>query len=194
MDRRAMTYKLNYTIFDDIDTEAQAYCLGCFYFNTAGRIQRRDRELLSIISDILEYEGSIRKNGKIYEINISQQQFLDKLNFNQNILPSLRDDLMCHFVRGIYDLYGSLIISKHKYLNVNIVLNENFIQALRNYLLHNLNIVTKHYYRYSHTNTIQMMITCTSDAKLFCQWMYQDASYYLTRKFIKYQEYIKKGV
>lgn len=189
-----MTYKFNNTIFNSITTEAQAYCLGCFYFNTTGRIQRQDMELLSIISDILEYDGPIRQNGKTYEINISQQHFLDKLNFNNNILPPLHDDLMCHFVRGIFDLYGSLNISKHKYLNVNIVLYEDFVQSLRNYLVDNLDIATKHYYRYSHTNTIQMMITKTEDAKKFMNWVYQDANYYLTRKYQNYRKYLKKSV
>jgi len=191
---QTMTYTLNHTIFDDIDTEAQAYCLGCFYFNTTGRIQRRDMELLSIISDVLEYDGPIRKNGQVYEINISQQCFLDKLNFNYNTLPLLRVELVHHFIRGIFDLYGSFNISKQKYLNVNIVLNEMFIQSLRNHLLANLNIATKHYYRYSHTNTVQMMITRTEDAKKFCKWIYQEANYYLTRKFNIWDQYYKKSV
>jgi len=194
--RHDMTYKLNTNIFNNIETEAQAYCLGCFYFHTNGRIQlgAHNIEILCIISKIIEYNGPIKVYNNIREINISQKDFLNTLNFDQNVLPNISQYLIQHFVRGIYDMYGSIYLVKNKYININIVQQENFLQCLRNWLKLNLDIDTKHYYRYSHTNTIQMMITRTNHAKIFLNWMYRDANYYLTRKFSKYQEYLKKGV
>lgn len=191
-----MTYKLNIHIFDNIETEAQAYCLGCFYFHTNGRIQlvAHKAKILFIISNILECEECVRTYNNVSEINISQKNFLNILNFDQNVLPDIPKYLISHFVRAIYDMYGSIYLVKNKYINVNIVQQENFVQCLRNWLKLNLNIDTKHYYRYSYTNTMQMMITRTNHAKIFLDWMYQDANYYLTRKYQKYQDYLQKGV
>lgn len=196
MDKRAMTYKLNTHIFNNIETEAQAYCLGCFYFHTNGRIQLTppNAQILFIISEILEYEGRIRTYNNMSELNISQKSFLNTLNFNQSVLPDISDCLIPHFIRAIFDMYGSIYLVKNKYMNINIVQQENFVQSLRKYIKDNLNIDTKHYYRYSHTTTIQMMITATPCAKKFMDWMYYDANYYLTRKFEKYHKYLENSV
>lgn len=196
MDRRAMTYKLKHNILHNIQNEAQAYCLGCFYFHTNGRIQlhKKNIEILSIIQEIFEYDGPIRIYNNICELYISQKQFIDSLNFNNSVLPDLTPELHRHFIRGIFDLYGSAYLVKKKYLNINIVQQETFINNLRDFIHTNLHIDTKHYYRYSYTNTIQMMITRTNYAKRFLEWIYRDANYYLTRKFQIWDKYNKKSV
>jgi len=196
VDKLAMTYKLNYNIFHNIENEAQAYCLGCFYFHPNGRLQLSPQniEILSIISNILEYDGPIRTYNNIVELNISQTRFVSELNFDHTKLPDIPSSLLHHFVRAIFDLYGSIYLVKNKYVNVNIVQREDFINELRLFLKDTLNIDTKHYYRYSYTNTIQMMITASPSVKKFMNWLYQDANYYLTRKFTKYQGLLKKGV
>ena len=191
-----MTYKLNCNIFNNIETEAQAYCLGCFYFHTNGRIQlsHKNKEILYIISDILEYDGPVRIYHNMAELNISRADFVSQLNFDSTKLPTLSSSLLYHFVRAIFDLYGSIYLVKNKYMNVNIVQREDFINELRHYLKDVLNVDTKHYYRYSYTNTVQMMITASPSVKKFMNWLYFDCNYYLTRKFTKYQKYLKKSV
>ena len=194
-----MTYSLNHSFFSSF-SEAQAYVLGHFYFRSHGRIQfsKHNLDILSIISSLLNYSGPIRIYEKIAELNISQKKFVNQLkdlgcvcNINTVAdLPDLPPDLFRHFVRALFESYGRLYLVKHKYYNVNLTLEENFIHKLRSYL----KIDTKHYYRYTHTNTIQMMITATPCAIKFCEWIYQDANYYGERKYLKYQDFLKKGV
>jgi DNA-binding CsgD family transcriptional regulator len=208
---RDWRYYVNEEFFDRIDCEAKAYVLGWFYFygciDDGGKIRiqvsNSDSHILTTIADLLKYDGPLYDNGCLLCINrkslakklISLGCAPNKsasLNFpSADIIPR---SLLSHFFRGVFDGHGSIIIKSGKYLNVTLVSNEDFIQSLREFLFFELNIDTKHYYRYSHTTTIQMMITRTSDAKKFLKWLYQDATYYLTRNFLKYSRYLKKSV
>jgi len=178
------------------------------------QIQTADADILHTIKDLMEYDGPLhpvpppkrfphRKHQTV--LTISRKSLADKLIAlgcvpNKSLtltfppVSIIPNSLLSHFIRGVFDGDGSISIKNNKYLNISITSCEDFIQPLREYLLNKLNIETKHYYRYSHTNTVQMMITSTPSAKKFLQWMYQDANYYLTRKFTKYQGLLKKGV
>ena len=199
-----MTYKLNTKYFSHLFTEAQAYCLGYFYARASGHLQLniQDKETLSIISSLLEYDGPIHSYGNITEINIKQKEFTTSLlslgcTLNRKYmssLPVLSTFLFPHFLRAIFENYGRMYLVKSKYLNVHINFNEQFVSELRFFLKTELNIETKHYYRYSHTNTLQMMITKRSDAIKFLNYIYSPSLYYLERKYQKYKEYGEKGV
>lgn len=189
--------------FNDINNELNSYILGWFYSRASGHIQVRlsDIQILRYIKQGLEYDGPIYVFPTIAELNISQKPFLAKLatfgcvpnRYHSSHFPS-HLNLLAPFIRGIFDSYGRVVICKSKYLNIHITYNETFINGLRDYLQTHLQIETKHYYRYTHTNTLQMMITTTVDAIKFLNWIYKDANYYMARKYLKYQEYAEKGV
>lgn len=219
---RDYRYYVNEHFFDSIDSEKTAYVLGWFYsdgcVDNNGKlriqIQKEDEDILYQIKDLMEYEGPL------YEIpppkKYPHRKHQVTLTINRKALANRLIQLGCtphksliltfpdfsvvpeiylpHFIRGVFDGDGSIVVKDDKYLNVSITSCESFIQPLRDYLRIKLEIDTKHYYRYEHTNTLQMMITHTKYAKKFLNWMYQDANFYLTRKFTKYQEYLEKGV
>ena len=219
---RNWKYSVNEHFFDTVDNEATAYILGWFYsdgcVDNKGKmriqIQADDVDILKTISVLMEYDGPLynvpppkkfphRKAQTCLCIN--RKVLADKLIAlgcvpNKSLkltFPSLSiipDSLLSHFIRGVFDGDGSISINRDKYLNVSITSCETFIQPFRQWVLNNLDIDTKHYYRHTHTNTVQMMITRTNDAKKFLDWLYLDATYYLTRKFQKYQKYLKKSV
>ena len=199
-----MTYKLNTNFFHSINTEAQAYCLGFFYARASGHIQlnKNNIQILHIISDLLQYNGPIHTYGNICEININQSGFtktLLSLGCTLNCkyvssLPNIPKHVLHHFVRAIYEDYGRAYLVKDKYLNINITFNEQFINELRIFLKKELNIDSKHYYRYTHTNTLQIMLTATPSVIKFLDYIYQPSFYYLERKFKIYRELKEKGV
>jgi DNA-binding CsgD family transcriptional regulator len=218
---RDWKYSVNERFFDAVTCEAVAYVLGWFYsdgcVDNQGKmriqIQKGDEEILYIIKELMGY------NGPLYEVPppkrfphrkaqvtlcINRKTLADNLirlgctpnksltlQYPHSIIP---DRLRSHFIRGVFDGDGSISVKQEKYLNISITSSEAFLQPLRDFLLEELNIPTKHYYRYSHTNTMQMMITRTKDAEKFLEWIYQDATYYLTRKFQKYQQHLKNSV
>ena len=211
-------YPVDEDFFKVIDTEDKAYILGWFYsdgcVDLKGKcriqIQTEDIAMLEQIKVKMGYGGPLydvpppkkfpeRKNQTCLCIN---RQTLAKdliklgcvphksLNLYWPTTEQVPDHLISHFVRGVFDGDGSLVVKKDKYLNASITGCDTLLDPLR-IILRGLGIDTKHYYRYSHTNTVSMMITKTAHAQSFMDWLYQDASFYLTRKFDKYQNYLK---
>ena len=187
-------YTINTEYFDIIDREDQAYLLAWFWSRASGHIQvgAQDVSILRTIQTLLSYTGEIHVYNNTAELNITNDGFRAGLIRAGCVLnchcaqsfPIISDVLVRHWIRGIFDNYGTMILSKDKYLNISIVYDENVISRIR-HILSSMGIETKHYYRYSHTNTIQMLITKSKHAKKFLNWLYDDANYYLTRKFQK---------
>jgi hypothetical protein len=196
-------YKLNTKYFDIIDSEDKAYALAWFWSRGTGRIQisKKDVDILHTLRVLLEYKGPVRIYDRVAELNITNPQFRAALakagcvlsKREDQIFPIIPDDLIRHFLRGIFDSYGTISISKGKYLNLSIVHNEAFATHIRQHLS-TLDIPTKHYYRYSHTTTVQVMITKTYDAEKCLNYLYSDSKCFLTRKFHIWDEYCKKSV
>ena len=190
-------YNINLDYFNIIDSEDKAYILAWFWSRGTGRVQTKDVEILHMIKSLLEYTGPVRN----MELNITNLDFRQTLKQagcvlskrNNQSFPIIPNDLVRHFCRGIFDSYGSICIHKNKYLNLSIVHNEEFLNGFRKHL-YNLDVSTKHYYRYSHTSTIQIMITKSVDAEKFLKYLYSDCNYYLTRKFQKYHKYLQNSV
>lgn len=197
-------YTIDYEYFDIIDNQDKAYALAWFWSRGLGRIQisRKDIDILRTLKVLLEYEGPIRIYDTKAELNITNPQFHASLaragcvrsKREDQLLPIIPDELMSHFVRGIFDSYGNIEICKQKYPNITIVHNEEFASALRSYMRNMLEIETRHYYRYSHTTTVQILITRTDHAIKLMRWMYADGNYFLTRKFQKCRQYLEKSV
>lgn len=193
-------YTLNTNYFTHIDSEPKAYLLAWFWSRGSGHIQvsPSKSEVLFLIRDQLEYTGKIYQRPNIYELNIHNPKFLNNLKeagcvknrYISQTLPDLYPPLFTHFLRGIFDSYGTITLSKGKYPNLSITYDDRFISALREYL----KIPTKHYYRYSHTNTIQMLITNTQHSIDFLYYIYSGCDYCLTRNYIKYTNLVKSGV
>lgn len=222
LEKRDWKYSVNEHFFDAVNSEEVAYVLGWFYsdgcVDNKGKmriqIQTEDVAILHTIKDLMGYDGPLhdvpppkkyphRKHQTA--LIISRKTLADQLiklgcvpnkSLTLTFPPSsiISDKLMPHFIRGVFDRDGSISIKNEKYLNISITSSETFLQPFREWLINHLAVDTKHYYRYSHTNTMQMMITRTLHAKIFLDWMYRDATYYLTRKFQKYEEYTKKSV
>jgi hypothetical protein len=196
-------YNININYFDIIDSEDKAYALAWFWSRGMGRIQIsiKDIDILRQLKTLLEYSGPIRVYDKIAELNITNPHFHAALiragcvssKRDDQLFPIILDELVRHFCRGIFDSYGTINVAKGKYLNLSIVHNETFATQFRQ-VLSALGISTKHYYRYSHTTTIQVMITKTVDAEKCLKWLYSGCKYFLTRKFQIWDKWYQKSV
>ena len=213
-------YKLNEDFFDVIDSEEKAYVLGWFYsdgcVNVLGKmriqIQAEDRAVLELIKKIMGY------TGPLYEIpppkkfphrkaqvclTMNRKRTADKLielgctpNKSLTVSMPTKDQVppkfFSHFIRGVFDGDGGVRIKKGKYLEAAITSTNIFLQPLRNYLLKRHKIETKHYYRYSYTNTMMMMTTKTDHSRRFLNWIYKDSHFYLTRKKEIFDKYLEE--
>lgn len=96
-----------------------------------------------------------------------------------------------HFIRGVFDGDGSLTINKGKYPQTSLMSTDDFLQPLRTYLLKNHNVETKHYYKTAHTNTMSMFTCKTEHSIRYLNWLYHDATFYLSRKKHKFDKYLE---
>ena len=199
-----MTYTYKVDFFAQIDTDIKAYILGVFYSRSSGRIQTSlsDFFILELVKSSLLYSGPIRIYGDSAELHISSRPFLTQLadagcvasKQHNSLFPTHLGVLLPGFIRGVFDSYGQITVVKGKYLNLSLVYNEKFIEGLRQFLWDTLHISTKHTYKSLSTNTISMLITKQCDAKKFLSWVYSDENSRRDRKYLKYQEFLEKGV
>jgi len=212
---RNYKYQVDESFFSEIDTQEKAYVLGWMYSDgnvtPEGKfriqIQKDDEEILYKIRAILQYDGPM------YDIDIPKNDWSKKpqtcLCVNRK---SMTEDLVrhgcspnkslvieyptwidptleSHFLRGILDGDGSINIKKGKYLNTSITTTDLFNKELQS-RLSKMGIDSQLYYRYEHTNTCSLMVTKTSHANKFLEYLYQDSSICLARKHQKYQEFL----
>lgn len=186
-----------------IDTEQKAYIVGWLYSRAKIRVQVTEPKLpaLELIRDFFNL-GNINRYGSIYEYNINNKTITDELlqcgcGINKHSIvtfpPRIKEDLLWHFIRGVFDSYGTIIFNKQKYINITITYRDQFLEELRVFL-RQYNIQTIYYYKSMHTNTTQLIITKRDSCLKFLENIYFDANYYLARNFDKYKSDSSKGV
>ena len=100
--------------------------------------------------------------------------------------------LLHHFIRGYFD--GDGHISKDKrlvkpYYHINITSSEGFIQSLKDELIENGIIPGGIYKRYKEKEvSAHTMMIKSKSAKVFLDYLYKDATIFLTRKHKLYED------
>lgn len=203
--------KIDY--FREIDTENKAYLLGlftadgCVYAINHSKaftiqLKKDDVEMIQYIKNELNAPRKIvtdKRDGSC-GISIVNNLFVQHLikhgvteRKSTRFLPDISEHLMPHYVRGLFDGDGSIIIRKaHTYGKamrccVVILAHSNIINPLREYLECKLNL--------SHLNLCcdggeahSVRYSSRHDFIAVTNFMYKDANLYLKRKHCKYLE------
>jgi hypothetical protein len=209
-------YSINHNFFDIIDSEEKAYILGLWFADgslhknrygvCAIELQEEDGYILDKIKNIIEYTGPFyfrkpRYNNKstitlsftshnIYNNLIKLGCTPNKsliLKFPDNgIIPDL---LLRHFIRGFFDGNGCIgyIIRKYNYHQIyfSVCSTTAFLDKL-------YNIFTEKFYYCGYianktTKNIGELRYGGKDIIIkILDWLYQDSSIYLLRKYNKY--------
>jgi len=110
-------------------------------------------------------------------------------------LPNLSDELMSHFIRGIFDADGSVYVQSNRKNLIRIEfcsVAKNFIYEINNLLkLNNINSwkVIERTYDNGNQNLYIITITRTTEVQKLISYMYNNATIYLERKAKKCLEY-----
>ncbi len=190
-------YNLDTTYLYELDTENKAYIMGFLLPKRPVNrlkvyLRSSDYYLLDFIKKELKYSGPLystpsRTNRKPQTcLSINHKVFTEQLS---KFRLDLNFSLLNHFIRGVFDRYGSIII-KGKYLNVTITHDEDFLQKFRDIIYH-YGWETKHYYRCDYNNTVTLMLTTTIQAVEFLRWVYKDGSVCLVRKKAIFDDYLE---
>lgn len=201
--KRVNNFNDNY--FETIDTEDKAYFLGLLFadgniYVKRNRVQitlaNEDAYILQTFANCIGYKGKMyidrEKYSKLILPSKKMCEDLTNLGCTPNKSLTLQfptevpEELMHHFIRGCFD--GDGHISKDKklvnpYYHINITSSEDFIKSLRDKLIENGIVPAGTYkrYKYKEVSAHTMMVKSKS-AKVFLDYLYKDATIFLTRK------------
>lgn len=210
-------YTVNETYFSKIDSEEKAYWLGVIYadgnisLNNCGTgqlfISSIDEEWLkeflkSINATHPLYQEIHKKyKKKIWKVHITNHNlYLDLLKLgivpNKSLVlefPNIDEKWIPHFIRGYFD--GDGCVTTNKYLkNSNAITLRSEICSGSKIFLEKLLafIPTKHKnITIRQTNLFGFRFS-VNDSIIFAKYIYKDATIFLKRKLIKFENYIKQ--
>lgn len=220
----ARKYKLNENYFDIIDTPNKAYIMGFLHSDGSNSmdkstisisLQEEDKDILEQMRieigsekplEFLDYSnkhdfGYTYKNQ--YRLLLFSKHMCEKLN-NKGITPNksltigfpnwLDEELISHYIRGVYDGDGSIcrryINNNNLPITVTITATESFCKELNNICIQKLNISGGIYDASCHNGVTKVFtLSGRNISKKFLDWIYQDADLFLQRKYDKYCDY-----
>ena len=121
--------------FIDIKTEGQAYFLGllqsdgwiCKNGNEIG-FGSKDKELVLLFKDFIQTDNKIVEKSDFYQLCIKNEvlhRSLEKYKISSKLygqfVPNLPEDLLWHYIRGLFDGDGTICVTKTNYLRLNFI-------------------------------------------------------------------------
>lgn len=215
-------YTVDEHYFEKVDTQEKAYILGFLYadgynYEKRGRVKltlaKKDVDILHKIKECFKTNRplySIENKDGCYEelifVNVKISDDLRKLGMVQaktHILTFpdfLQEELIRHFIRGYFDGDGCLTGSYNKRCttyfswNVSIIGTTTFLDTigkiLKNKIDVNHNLTTRHK---NSPNIKTLMFKGKNQISRFLDWIYEDSTIHLDRKYGYYQRF-KKGL
>lgn len=214
-------YNVDDDYFENIDTEHKAYWLGFLYADGFLLTNKNKVGLTLSIEDkdhIEKFKNDVKSESpvKIYNqksgysagndyarlLITSEKMKNDLINHGvvenkTQILkfPNLRNDLINHFIRGYFDGDGCLTtagmyINGNKKFNIKIVGTKDMISNIQKCFGTNLKIIQ----RYPNRNVDNWTLTINGNVQVknIMEYLYNDSTIYLERKYKKYLELINQ--
>ena len=209
--------ELKEKFFEKIDNEEKAYFLGLLiadgnvFKDNTGRqasisitLDLEDEYILLKFKEVLQANTNIGYDGRgcgqiavrsdIIANDLQQYGVVPRKSL-LTYLPNIEDKYMNHLMRGILDGDGSIRAQQTDINNrfahhISFCGSRQLMEDISNYCKKlNLNIIPK-VYIYQNRNLSDIKIQNKEDMYTFGEWLYKDATIYLTRKKDKY-DYFK---
>lgn len=210
---------INENYFNAINTEEKGYVLGLLYadgyINKNGfgiSLIETDKRLLEKISNIIY--GKIilyYKKGKKYSINsknLSKPQYgfevvsyimkndlikhgcMERKTFKIRFPKLMNVDVYRGFIRGYFDGDGCTCIPTKRPANVTVTMTSNtkFCDGLAEYVKNVVGVNMKSCIRYNDIGVTRL--TGALQVKTFLNWLYDDATIFMNRKYNKFKKII----
>lgn len=209
-------YECDESFFETIDTEAKAYWLGVMFADGnvslndsyTGQlfISSIDKNWINMFKDSIQFTGELRKethkkyHKDIWKLHITSDKLFHDLcklgcvprKSNIIYFPTIKESLVHHFIRGYFDGDGSVSVSKYLPGKDNTTLKSCicsgsgvFLEKLMQYIPAKHNVL-KHY------SSVYTVSYGVKDSYILYNYMYSDATIFLNRKKIKFEEYAKE--
>lgn len=201
-------YEVAENYFKNINSENKAYFLGllaadgCNHKSAKIALQLKENDLYIIekFKSEIGFDGpitSIQKKNKHYNISIYNRRFCQNLEvlgivprktYKLNKLPDIPENLVKHFIRGVFDGDGCIrLVNFEKYGRSNklrfcIAGNEPFLLEIQKVLVRELGLFTTKLSKFPNGKTRQLEYIGNSTCQKIYTYLYNEATTYLTRK------------
>lgn len=203
-------FKIDDTIFEQIDSEEKAYWFGFLYadgyVNSSKNsvslcLSNCDINILEKFNKFLKTDKKIRNNnGNSSKVVIENKKICGDLTRNGLIqakthilkFPStISSDLVRHFIRGYFDGDGCVTYGKKlsKNCQISITSTLNFLNEIDKYIDINFVYTKRHKERDDKIYTIVSGGIC--NLIIFYDYLYRDSNIFLERKKLKFEEWFK---
>jgi intein/homing endonuclease len=212
-------YAIDELSFAEIKDEASAYFLGFLYadgsighyngdYSIRIELQDQDRKILEDFRDFVKsnrpISDSYKKGKKYCAMRISNKTIYTHLT-NKGIMPRktftisfpsediVPKHLLSHFIRGYFDGDGCITCSKNKQSSISFTITSNlhFLEGLQEFLINELGFSKTKITATKSIGIGTLVYSGSLNAKKFYNFIYQDAKFYLTRKFEKFSSVLK---
>ena len=191
-------------------------------------LQERDSELIYIIKDIVAPDSRVftfsnricisPRNGKVYQgsnsfgVDINSSKICNDLvalgigynkTYTENKIPTMKEDLIRHFIRGYFDgdgtISGAYVKPDPKWKK-----NENF-RSYASFCCKTKTMLVE-IQEFLRKNDIRSTLCFTNRDKMYelnipkrqlpklFKLLYENANFYLTRKYVKFDHYVNTEV
>lgn len=217
---RSGNFKYDYDrdFFKKIDSEAKAYFLGFILGDghisngkskmVTIKIQENDEKILKTLID--EIGGDLKqiRHGRegFVDVNIASQEWIKDLNrlgvpsgkkayIETDVLKNVPKELQNHFIRGIFDADGSVVIDRKRgdgliYLLVIMSGTKTICSQFKHFCGLKSKISTQKNIN-GVTHRITKTLTSTEQVDHFISKLYENSTIFLKRKREKFEEYKK---
>lgn len=208
-------YSFNEHYFDIIDCQEKAYWLGFFAADGYNhrdkgciefRLHKQDMEILNKFKSCIEANNPIALyketycNLSLYSKHLCEklaEYGLDQAKTYTLQLPSLEKSLMRHFIRGYFDGDGCFSVIKRndrqnpnsKTYQFNITGMEGPLSIIQQHLVDNVGVVKNSLKKRVSTTAVTIHYSGRNVCKKILDYLYNNATIYLQRKYNKYKEY-----
>lgn len=208
---------VNKSFFKEINSEENAYFLGLLYsdgcvqtkntrYQMTLKLKSDDQIILKIFRDILTPSSPIKISYEKYSyFRINQKEICEQL-ISHGCVPNkslilqfpqtVPKEFIKHFLRGYSDGDGTIYRNNFKgeaYANYiwKIISTKQFCNSVAKILKEELNINCSQYLSRPKTNQITTTLSVggNNQSMKLLDWLYQDATIYLPRKYEKYIEF-----
>lgn len=184
-------YRFNENCFESIDSEEKAYWLGFLWadgniseYAIFLELQDSDRHHLEKFRKFLqnEYQNFDITKGNCIRLRANSKKVIEDLKYlgfglkdNRVSIPTIKPDLIRHFIRGYFDGDGHIRIKNNLFEGVDISGRSEFIDNLNKYL---------NFKRCENHSSNSKRIYSNKEGGLeFFNFVYKDATIYLERKY-----------
>lgn len=208
-------YCVNDNFFSNIDSEEKAYFLGLLVSDGCNNrkgfrinLQEDDKYILEKFKETIEYTGSLMcikpsnpKHKIQFALDITSEKICEDLSklgvvpakSHKTYFPDIPEHLWHHFIRGVFDGDGWINVYERGSTTLGIVGNNVLINRIQEILIEKCGLsktkVTVNKYS---TNIISFYQNGTQKIISIRDYLYKDATIYLTRKYKKLFSLIKK--